>query len=685
MLPPRATPRAFARELHGKVLSDEFHWLRDRDDPAVLEYLAAENAYAEEATAHLGELQLKIFAEIKSRVRETDLSAPARRGDWWYGRRTEEGRQYPIYLRWRGSPHGQGEVILDQNQLAQGHGFCALGLLDISPDQELMAYSIDYSGNEDFQLRFRRLQSGEESLETLTSTYYGGAWSAAGDFFYYTTLDQAHRPFRLWRHRLGTNQEEDFLVFEEPDQRFYLSAQLSRDESFVLIDLESSTTSETAVIPAADPEAGARVLLPRQPGVRYRAEHQPGRWLIVTDQDAPNGTLLSLPEDDLSPGAEQVLIAHDPQVKVARVLPFSRHLVVSGRRGGLPSMTIIGEEGETREPDFDEPSYSLSIGENLEYQSSRLRLEFESFLTPRRVIDLDLDRGETTVVKETEVPGDYDPGRYRQERIWATAGDGSQVPISLVMRRDLALPAPTLLYGYGAYESVVDPWFSPARFSLLDRGAVYAVAHVRGGGEMGRLWHQGGRMEHKHYSFDDFIASAEHLIRAGIAQPGRIAARGVSAGGLLMGAAATQRPDLWAAVVAEVPFVDVINTMLDPSIPLTVGEWEEWGNPALPEQFAWMSAYSPYDRTGPGAYPAILATAGLNDARVAFWEPAKWVARLREVNTGSRPIILKTEMGAGHSGPSGRYDSWYEEAFNLAFLLDQMGLAGVEPEPFGSQ
>ena len=672
MFPPVADRRSAARTLHTETVADDYAWLRNRDDPSVLAYLEAENAFTATATAHLEELRGAIFEEIKSRVQETDLSAPARRGDWWYGRQTEEGSQYPKFVRWAGRPDGPGEVFLDQNELAAGHSFCDVGVLKVSPDQTLVGYSVDLTGNEDFALRFRQLETGEDLAETLISTYYGGAWSADNHFFFYTTIDHAHRPYRLWRHRLGTDQSSDVLVYEERDERFYLDhVSTTRDDRYVLIPAESSITSEVWAIPTGEPTAEAKVLIPRTPGVRYLAEHKSGRWLIVTDENAPNNKVVSYPSDDLTAG--EVIVAHDPDAKVARALPFERHLVLVGRKDGLPVITVRPDGGTPFDISFEEPSYQLTIGENLEYEANSLRVAYESFLTAPRIIDVDLDTGEQTVVKATEVPGDYDPGRYEQTRMWAVAADGVRVPISLVHAKGQTWPARLLLYGYGAYESVVDPWFAPGRISLLDRGVAYAIAHVRGGGEMGRLWHQSGRMAHKMNTFSDFVTVAEHLINRGFAEAGKIAARGVSAGGLLMGAIATMRPDLWAVVVAEVPFVDVINTMLDATIPLTVGEWEEWGNPVIAEHYRWMSEYSPYENTVPAVYPAILATGGFNDPRVAYWEPAKWVARLRAVNKGDRPILLKTELGSGHSGPSGRYDSWHQQAFVLAFILDQLG------------
>jgi oligopeptidase B len=673
MSAPLASRRPVAFELHGDSWIDDYRWLRDRDDPEVIPYLESENAFTEESTSRLEALRAAIFNETRARVQETDLSAPARRGDWWYGRRTEEGKQYPQFLRWHLTTEHDPEVILDQNELADHRSFCDIGQISVSFDQTRLAYSVDHSGNETFALRFRDLVTGQDLADEVGGTYYGGAWSADGSRFFYTTLDHAHRPHRIWQHVLGQDQIQDTIVFQEDDERFEVDLALTRDRLFIMIDVISSTTSETHVVPSDSPDTAPLVLIPRDPGIRYRAEHHQGRWLVVTDDSAPNGRLISFEFGVVSEASE--VIPHDPLRKVGRILPFARHLVVTGRRHGNPAFTVIPDEGDRFEIEFEESAYRLGVGENLDYDTSTFRLTYESFLAPRRVIDIDLDNRQQTIVKETPAPN-YDATEYVQRRVWAKVDD-VEIPISLVHRKNLILPAPTLLYGYGAYESSIDPWFDPSQFPLLDRGVVFAVAHIRGGGEMGRLWHERGRMGNKINTFNDFIAVAEFLLESGVAEEGRIAARGVSAGGLLMGAVTTMRPELWAAVVAEVPFVDAVNTMLDPSIPLTVGEWEEWGNPALADQYEWIKDYSPYEHTVPADYPAILATAGFNDPRVAYWEPAKWVARLRTVNKGNRPILLKTEMGAGHGGPSGRYDAWRDEAFILAFVLDQLGLGKV--------
>ena len=640
MQPPIAERRPHRSTLHGIERTDDYFWLRDRLDPAVLAHLRAENEYTEATLAHLADLRSAVYEEIKAKVAEDDLSAPARQGEWWYGHRTEKGSQYPIFQRWRDTPEGAPTVLIDQNELAGENEFCAMGHLHLDESQNRLAYSVDFSGNETFEIRFLEIEGRRELDDRIEGASYGGAWSANCEHFFYTTLDAAHRPYRAWNHRLGTPQADDVLVYEETDRRFDLYLYESRDRSQVLIELASNATSELRYLPRADPAAEPVVLIERKHGVRYLAEPHHGRWLVVTDEQAPNGRLLELSED----GAKE-LIAHDPDNKIAGVFPFAGHVVVVGRKRGNPVLTVRPDTGlDAFDLAFSDDAYRLRVGENREYESKLLRIVYESHLTPRRIIDVDLDTGEQSLVKETAVPAGYDPGDYRTYRIWADAA-GVRIPITVAHRRNTELPAPTLLYGYGAYESVLDPSFDPALFPLLDRGVVYATAHIRGGGEMGRLWHLNGRMESKANTFTDFITAGEHLIAEKISLRGHMAARGVSAGGLLMGAVTVMRPDLWAAILAEVPFVDVINSMLDATIPLTVAEWEEWGNPALADQYAYLSAYSPYDNTVPAAYPAVLATAGFNDPAVAYWEPAKWVAKLRTADHG-----LKTDSSENRPG-----------------------------------
>lgn len=677
MPPPIAKRILCSRTLHGDTLTDEYAWLRDRSDPDVLAYLEAENAFTEQSTAHLAPLRRHIFEEIRSRVNETDLSAPSRKGDWWYATRTEQGRQYPWFVRMKGAPDSPEQVLLDVDRLAEGKQYLRVGVFAVSPDQQMAAYSTDVDGGELFTMRFRHFDRGDDLADAIPDTYYTAAWSTDSGYLFYTTVDGAHRPHRVWRHRVGMAAADDSLVIEETDERFFLSVGTSQDDRYLLISAQSQITADVRYLEAADAEGEFRWVLPRVEGIEYSVDHRDGRWLVVTNHEAINGRLISLPVDaGGSADADGIveIIPHDPTRKVEQVLALSGHTVVTGRSEGLTSVTIA--TAKPYDLSFDEPVFTVAPTGNLEYDAQVLRLAYQSLTTPRRVIDHDLVTGERTLVKETLVPGGYEPTDYASSREWAIAGDGARIPVSIVRRVGSRLPAPLLLYGYGAYEASSDPWFSPARLSLLDRGVVFAIAHIRGGGEQGRRWYEEGKLTDKKNTFADFIACAEHLISGGWTSADRLAARGGSAGGLLMGAVANLRPDLFSAIVAEVPFVDVINTMLDETIPLTVIEWEEWGNPQSPDQYRSMLAYSPYDNVAPAVeYPAMLVTAGLNDPRVAYWEPAKWVAKLRAVARHRGPLLLKTELGAGHGGRSGRYDAWHDEAFVLSFLLDRWGLS----------
>lgn len=657
--------------MFGDTVIDDFGWLRDRDSPDTQAYLKAENEYAEGVLAPLASLRQEIFDEIVARTQQTDLSPPARWGEWWYATRTEEGKQYPTLIRMHGSPDGAEQVLLDANLLAEGHDYLSLAVFKVSPDHRLLAYSFDVDGSESFVLRFRDLDTGEDLSDEIPATYYSGAWSSDSASYFYTTFDEAHRPDKVWMHRIGTDPKTDRVVFEEPDDRMFLEVKTTTDRRFVLVAAGSQITADVHFSDAADPDPSFQPILPRIHGVQYSADHRDGRWLVVTDEEAPNGRLLSVAVDD--PSDRVTVIDHDPLKKVSSVKAFADHVVVSGRGDGLTTLMVLTVDS-LAELDFDEAVYTVGLDTNYEYETAVIRISYQSLTTPRQIVDVDLTTGDRTVVKEQPVLGGYQRDDYVSERLWATADDGTEVPISLVRRRDLTLPAPAMLYGYGSYEVTVDPYFSIPRLSLLDRGAVFAIAHPRGGGEMGRLWYEGGKLVNKMNTFTDFVTAAQHLVDAGITTPERLAARGGSAGGLLMGAVVNLRPDLFQAIVAEVPFVDVINTMLDETLPLTVIEWEEWGNPKLEEQYRWMRAYAPYENIDPDAeYPALFVTAGLNDPRVSYWEPAKWVAALRARTTSRGPVILKTEMGAGHGGKSGRYDAWRDEAEVLAFVLDQLG------------
>ncbi len=685
--PPIAKRVRAERTHHGDTVVDDYAWLQDKDDPDTIAYLKAENAYTEEATAHLAELRDTMFSEIKTRTQETDLSVPTRKGGFWYYTRTVEGKQYGLQCRRAvaigevdppstgdGAPLAGEEVLIDGNELASGHEFFALGTFDVSPDGRWLAYSTDFAGDERFTLRVKDLLSGRTLDDEIPNTFYGSAWSADGSTLFYITVDEAWRPYRVWRHVRGTSASEDQIVYEESDERFWVGVDLTRSEKFVVIDVHSKLTSEVSVIPADDPLLAPRMIAPRRQGVEYSVEHHGHRFLILHNDGAEDFALAYTSVD--APGAWTPLVEHQPGTRLLQVDAFTRHLVISLRRDGLTGLRVMPLGGAPiYDIEFPEPIYSVGPDANPEYDTSSFRLHYGSLVTPESVYDCDLDTGTLTLRKQKPVLGGFDPARYEQHREWAIAEDGTRVPISLVCLKGTPKDgsAPLVLYGYGSYEASMDPWFSIPRLSLVDRGVVFAVAHIRGGGEMGRHWYEDGKMLAKKNTFTDFIASAEHLVKAGWTGSDRIIARGGSAGGLLMGAVANLAPEAFAGIVAQVPFVDALTSMLDPTLPLTVTEWEEWGNPLDdPDVYAYMKSYSPYENVADRRYPAILAVTSLNDTRVRYHEPAKWVARLRATAPSAR-VLLKTEMGAGHGGPSGRYDAWKEEAFINAWILDLVG------------
>lgn len=689
---PVAARRPHELNLHGHTRIDDWYWLHGADDPEVIAYLQAENAYTDAVLAPTSDLQEDLFQRIKSRVRETDAGPPARHGDWWYYTRTVEGLQYPIVCR-RADPAreldatavsaearaGQPpdeEVVLDENTIAPQSDYLGVGVFDVSPDQSVLAYAVDLDGGEEYILRFRDLRTGTDLPDVVERVYYGSAWAADNRTFFYMRPDEAMRPWQLWRHDLGSRVEDDRLVFQEDDERFFVDVGLSRSQQRVVIHSSSKTTSEAHWIDATKP-GPAQVLIRREPGVEYDVEYDDGSWLVRSNADGANFGLYRLDGSDRT-----VVMEPRPDVRIDGVDAFKGFLVVSERSAadGLERLRVLERDGSEQLIEQPEPVFSLGGGQNPDWDQDSYRFGYTSLVTPRSSVDYVLASEERQLVWSEEISG-YDPAALRTERLWATAPDGARIPISLVCRRDCPVDgtAPGLLYGYGAYEISIDPAFSVLNLNLVERGVVYAIAHVRGGGELGRTWYENGRMEHKENTFTDFIAAAEALIAAGWVDPHRLVARGGSAGGLLMGAVVNMRPDLWRAVVAEVPFVDVVTTMLDTSLPLTVTEWEEWGDP-LNDRDAYfrMLAYSPYDNVMPrDRCPALYVTAGLNDPRVGFWEPAKWVAKLRSAGAGSgdRPVLLRTELGAGHSGPSGRYNTWRDEARVQAFVLTQMGLA----------
>jgi oligopeptidase B len=678
-VPPLAPRLPHVVSAPGGDRTDDWYWLREREDPEVIAYLEAENAHTEEVLAPTKGLQQQLFEEFRGRILETDLSVPARKGEWWYYTRTVEGLQYPIVCRKPGSLEADEQIVLDQNELAGNSDYFAVGAMAVSPDGRLLAYSTDYDGDEEYVLKVRDLATGDDLSDEIPGTYYGAEWAADNATIFYTTLDDARRPHRLMRHRLRTEPGDDDLLYQEDDETFWLSIDKTRSEKFLVMTLESKVTTEEWILRSSDALGSFRVVQPREAGVEYEVEHAGNRFYVVTNAEgAVNFKLMEAPLDD--PGRAQwvEVIGHRDDVKLDDVEGFAEHLVLHERAGGATRISVMRlSDGEVHVVDQPEQVSHVDSGQNLEFDTATYRYTYTSLVTPNSVFDYEMDERHRELRKQQPVLGDYDPARYETGRLWATAEDGEQVPISYVRPKGAPTDgtAPCLLYGYGSYEHSVDPYFSPFRLSLLERGFTFAIAHIRGGGEMGRRWYENGKLAAKRNTFTDFVACAQHLVDSGFTSPPRLAIRGGSAGGLLMGAVVNLRPESFGAVVAEVPFVDVVTTMLDEEIPLTVTEWEEWGDPRQPDVYEYMLSYSPDDNVAAVDYPPMLVTAGLNDPRVQYWEPAKWVAKLRATKTGHAPLLLKTEMGAGHGGPSGRYDAWKDEALVQAFLLWALGLA----------
>ncbi|WP_326545131.1 S9 family peptidase [Mycolicibacterium sp. ND9-15] len=691
MKPPVAKRVETRREHHGEVFCDPYEWLRDKSDPQVIAHLEAENAYTEHVTEHLAPLRQNIFDEIKARTKETDLSVPTRRDAWWYYGRSFEGKQYSVHCRcpvadpddWTPPVLDENteipgeQVLLDENVEAQGQDFFSLGAASVSVDGNILAYSVDVRGDERYTMRFKDLRTGELYDDTISGIGAGVTWAADNRTVYYTTLDEAWRPDTIWRHRLASGLPAQ-RVYHEPDERYWLGVGRTRSDKYVIIAAGSAVTSEVRYADATDPDAEFTVVWPRRDFVEYSVEHAvvggEDRFLILHNDGAENFTLVEAPVGD--PGAVRTLIEHRDDVRLDSVDAFAGHLVVSYRSEALPKIQLwpvhpSGEYGHPEDFTFESELTSAGLSANPNWSAPKLRIGATSYTTPVRIFDVDLATGERTLLREQPVLGDYRPEDYVERRDWAVAPDGARIPISVVHKIGLQYPAPTLLYGYGAYEACEDPRFSIARLSLLDRGMVFAVAHVRGGGELGRPWYEHGKMLEKKNSFTDFIAVAQHLVQTDVTRPENLVAYGGSAGGLLVGAVANMAPELFAGILAVVPFVDPLTTILDPSLPLTVTEWDEWGNPLdNNDVYDYMKSYSPYENVEARQYPRILAMTSLNDTRVCYVEPAKWVAALRHTKADNHPVLLKTEMNAGHGGISGRYERWKETAFQYAWLLD---------------
>jgi oligopeptidase B len=676
---PMAKKRPVVRELHGDRFSDDYFWLREKTNPEVIAYLEAENAYAARIMEPRQALQDTLYAEMLGRIKETDLSVPVRDGGFYYYTRTEQGQQYPIYCRRKGSLDAAEEAYLDLNQLAKGEKFMALGALDVSDDGNLVAYTIDTTGFRDYSLYVRDLRTNE-LLEHPAEKVRSVAWAADNRTLFYATTDDAKRAFRLHRHVVG--ESADAVLYEEKDERFDIDVTRTRSKAYLLLEISSLTTSEVHYLPANEPAGTWRIVAPRQDEHMYDVDHRGDQFFVRTNQGGRNFALATVPVSDPSRPHWKTIVGHRADVMLQGVLVFEGRTVLYERAGGLPRFRVAkagseaAADGWVTVP-FPEAAYHVSPGGNPEFATPTFRYTYQSFVTPPSVFDYDFATGTATLLKETEVLGGYDRTKYTVERVEATAADGVKVPISLVYRQDVKKDgtAPIYLTAYGSYGIPSNVNFVSNRFSLVDRGVVVALAHIRGGGDLGKPWHDQGRMLQKKNTFTDFIAAAEFLLAQKYGAPGRLAIEGGSAGGLLMGAVTNLRPDLFTAVVAQVPFVDVINTMSDTSLPLTVGEFEEWGNPANPAEYAYIRSYDPYRNLTAQAYPAMLVKTSLNDSQVMYWEPAKYVARLRALKTDSRPLVFKVNMAAGHGGASGRYDRLKEVAFDYSFILWQLGVS----------
>jgi len=671
-IPPRPERRPQTTVLHGESRLDDYFWLRNREDPAVRAYLEAENHYGEALLAPLAPLRDALYHEMLGRIKQTDLSVPYRDRGFWYYHRTEEGKQYPIHCRRPDVESAAEEVLLDLNQIGEGHSYVALGTYSVSPSGRFLAYSIDLSGYREYSLRVIDLATRSEMLGPIERT--GTAvWSLDDETLFYTTENEAKRDNRVFRIALGGAPT---LVYEEFDERFRVLVTRTRSWRYLVLHSASHLTSEVRVLPADRPLDSWRLVAARVHDREYDLDHLGDRFLIRVNDAGPNFRIVSAPENDPSPERWTEVLAHRPDVIVEAVECFADQWIAWERSGGLPRIRVTElASGRVRYVGFPEEVYEARPAPNAEWESTKFRYSYESFVTPTSVYEYDVESGESVLLKRREVLGGYDPEAYRSERLAVPAGDGTLIPVSFVSRRDADSAGRVFLTGYGAYGISYPVGFNSNRLSLLDHGVAFAVAHVRGGGELGRTWHDGGRMAHKATTFTDFIACADYLVETGRATREGLAIEGGSAGGLLIGAVLNRRPDVAGIAILQVPFVDVANTMSDPTLPLTVGEYEEWGNPAIQEQYRWIRAYCPYCNLAAVDYPSLLVRTSLNDSQVMYWEPAKYVAKLRTLKTDRNPLILLTNLGAGHSGASGRYDRLREIAVDYAFVLWRMGLA----------
>lgn len=675
--PPMTEKKTKTTKIHNDSMVDDYFWLREKSNPEVVAHLEAENAYAEAAMKPTAALQDKLYKEMVGHIKETDRSVPYQWGGYFYYTRTEEGKQYPINCRKKGSLDAPEEVVLDQNEMAKGLKFFSVGAFVPNDDGNLLAYSTDTTGYRQYKLQIKDLRTGQLLPETFERVG-NVAWATDNKTIFFTTEDATtKRSDKFFRHTLGSDKTD--LIFEEKDELFDIGAGRSRDKAVILLGSESKTSTEWRYLPAAAPTAELKIISPREADHEYNVDHRGDLFYIRTNKGAKNFRVVTAPVSDPVQANWKELIAHRPEVKIDDLDLFANHLVLSEWEKGLEQIEIIDLSSNKRHHiAFPEPVYSASVAQNREFATPVLRYSYQSLVTPSSVFDYNMNTHAATLLKETEVPGGFSRNNYKSERLFAIATDGTKIPLSVVYRKDTKLdgPAPLLLYGYGSYGYSIPPTFSSNRLALLDRGVVYVIAHIRGGGELGEPWREAGRMMKKMNTFTDFINSAEFLIKNKYTSSNRLVIQGGSAGGLLMGAVTNMRPDLFKGVVAQVPFVDVLNTMLDASLPLTTSEYIEWGNPNEKAAYDYMKQYSPYDNVARQNYPSMLVKVSYNDSQVPYWEGAKFVAKIRAMRTDNNPLLLKVNMGAGHGGSSGRYDYLHEVAFDYAYMLWQMGLAG---------
>jgi len=673
--PPTARKQPRVDVVHGERREDDYFWMREKSNPEVASYLEAENAYADAVMKPTEAFQQTLYGEMLGRIQETDVNVPYRQGAYFYYSRTEQGKQYPILCRKLESLEASEQVTLDVNLLAEGHSFMALGAYAVSDDGNLLAYSTDSTGFRQYDLFIKDLRTGQSGPAVAPKTG-SVAWAADNRTLFYTIEDEAKRHYRLYRHRLGAATPDE-LVFEEPDEAFNIGVGRTRSRDYLVLGAGSLTTAEARILSADDPTGDWRLLAPRIRDQEYDVDHHDGWFYFRVNDTGRNFRLVKAPVS--APGRESwtEVIPHRPSVMLEGVDFFRAFYVLLEREKGLQRLRLVDiASGAAQDVPFPEPAYSVFPAANAEFDTRKFRYSYESMVTPRSIFDYDVDTKTSELLKEQPVLGGYDRNQYVSERLFAAAPDGVPVPISIVYRKDTPRDgsASMLLGGYGSYGIPLPVTFSSARLSLLDRGVVVALAHIRGGGEMGKPWHDDGRLMKKRNTFTDFIAAAEHLLARKYTSSDRLVIEGGSAGGLLMGAVANMRPELFKAVVSHVPFVDVINTMLDATLPLTVGEYEEWGNPQEKGAYDYMKTYCPYTNLAARAFPAMLVKTSFNDSQVMYWEPAKYVAKMRTLKTDANPLLLKTNMGAGHGGASGRYDRLHEVAFDYAFVLGQVGI-----------